>query len=84
MSKIAKLLEPLDGAARSRVLGWAISALDVRDLQRPGSGLSGSLQDSVGGQPAGNSIRVQPRFSIGVEEWLSDEQDYGGCAAGSS
>jgi hypothetical protein len=34
MAKIAALLEPLEGAARSRVLGWVISALSVEDVKR--------------------------------------------------
>lgn len=35
MSKIAALLEPLDEAARSRVLGWAAAAFNVSGLSRP-------------------------------------------------
>ncbi len=60
MSQIAKLLEPLDGAARSRVLGWAISALDVRDLQRPGSGLT---QGGRGAQAAPIASGGFPTFA---------------------
>jgi hypothetical protein len=41
MSHIAKLLELLDAAARSRVLGWAISALDVQGLVRAGDSPDG-------------------------------------------
>jgi hypothetical protein len=37
MSQIAKLLEQLDAPARSRVIGWTISALDVQ-VPKPGSG----------------------------------------------
>jgi hypothetical protein len=36
MSQIAKLLEQLDGPARSRVIGWTISALDVQ-VSKPAS-----------------------------------------------
>jgi hypothetical protein len=36
MSQIAKLLEQLDAPARSRVIGWTISALDVQ-VPRPAS-----------------------------------------------
>jgi hypothetical protein len=34
MAKIAALLEPLEAAARSRVLGWVVAALDVGDVAR--------------------------------------------------
>src|ERR1700732_1942656 len=37
MSQIAKLLEQLDAPARSRVIGWTISALDVQ-VPKPASG----------------------------------------------
>jgi DNA-binding PadR family transcriptional regulator len=41
MSQVASLLEPLDAAARARVLGWAISALDVQGMAKTGGGLAG-------------------------------------------
>jgi hypothetical protein len=45
MSQIAKLLEQLDAPARSRVIGWTISALDVQ-VPRPTS--SGMVTDKGG------------------------------------
>ena len=70
MSKVAKLLEPLDAAARSRILGWAISALDVQELRRT-SGWAGTQTDANI-----STIAEQPKLSAGVEDWLFSEQDY--------
>jgi hypothetical protein len=78
MVRIAKLLEQLDAPARSRVIGWTISALDVQ--------VSGPASRS----PATKSVRVaspqfeavtsaaagQEKFSAAVEDWLVNEQDY--------
>ena len=72
MNQIATLLEPLDGPARSRVLAWAISALDVRDLPRSGG--------ERGARGSNRSLKFRAaedqRLSPAVEEWLRDEQDY--------
>jgi hypothetical protein len=54
MSKVAALLEPLDGPARSRVLAWVIGALNVQGLPR-----------DLGGQPAGKATVQAPSLEIG-------------------
>jgi hypothetical protein len=48
MSKIAKLLEPLDTAGRSRVLGWIVSAMNIRALPRMGGGSQASATNEPG------------------------------------
>jgi hypothetical protein len=72
MNHIAELVERLDDPARSRVLAWAISALDVRDLPRSGG--------ERGARGSNRSLKFRAaedqRLSPAVEEWLRDEQDY--------
>lgn len=47
MAKIAALLEPLEAAARSRVLGWVVSALDIGDATRSQNSLGAKHQAFV-------------------------------------
>lgn len=51
MNKIAKLLEPLDAAARARVLGWVINALDVPASARTGGVFT--VSRNTGAAPSG-------------------------------
>jgi hypothetical protein len=62
MSQIAELLEPLDAAARLRVLGWAIGAFDVQGLRQAGGG---TLRDMSGGQRS--SVLGEVPFSTFAE-----------------
>ena len=79
MSQIAKLLEPLDGAARSRVLGWTISALGVRDLPKLGDGSSRGDFAEPTDRPQLESRMRNSRLNTEIEDWLFDEQDYTPC-----
>ena len=53
MGKVAKLLEPLEAAARSRVLGWVISALDVRGTSGIAAGLGAANRRAGLGDSSG-------------------------------
>lgn len=44
MAKIAALLEPLEPAARSRVLGWVVAALNVGDVPKARSSPSANQE----------------------------------------
>jgi hypothetical protein len=61
MKKIAQLLEPLSAAARTRVVAWVISALEVRELSLSGGGVSALKAGSLA------AARDEPAFSTFAE-----------------
>jgi hypothetical protein len=76
MKSIANALEPLDVRARSRVLSWITSALDVGGVQQPAAPL-GAGATATGGllsnQTTGELAPTRP--STALQELL-DEDDY--------
>jgi hypothetical protein len=76
MSRIAKLLEQLDAPARSRVIGWTISALDVQ-VPKPGSGGAAANRSGVASvQLDTSTVAPREKLSAAAEDWLVNEQDY--------
>jgi hypothetical protein len=79
MSRIAKLLEQLDAPARSRVIGWTISALDVQMPKPASSGVVAGTGISIASMKLNadaSTVAPREKLSAAAEDWLVDEQDY--------
>jgi hypothetical protein len=78
MRTVAATLEPLDNAARRRVLEWAEAVFGARGSDRTDEDPARPDYDraGLGEHFAGTSPLVSPIWSSEVEEWLMHQQDY--------